>query len=257
MPEGPEVRLMAEWVATYVEGKSLIDISGNKQLINKNSITYPQTVKTVATKGKKIIFLLDSGSSIVCWLGLEGHFCLEKKVNTNIVFHFSGDFKLYYDDTRHMGGIKVCKTIEDLKACLKDVGVDVLSEQEKVTPEFFSSIIKNKRIKNKRLAEFLIDQKKISGIGNYLRAEILYNAGLSPHRTLESLTDMEIELLRISILLTIYTSYLYGGVTESLGKPNGFSCSIYGCKIDPHGNTVEKFEDKQKRTMWWCPNWQH
>ena len=51
---------------------------------------------------------------------------------------------------------------------------------------------------NKTIAEFLMDQSMCAGIGNYLKAEILYDAAISPHRIVKSLDSEEFnKLLKI------------------------------------------------------------
>ena len=65
------------------------------------------------------------------------------------------------------------------------------------TYENFEKIIKNKRVSEKTLPEVLMNQKKISGVGNYLKSEILYASKISPYRLIKDLTDSEIKKFMI------------------------------------------------------------
>lgn len=54
-----------------------------------------------------------------------------------------------------------------------------------------------------------MDQKTISGIGNYLRADCLWLAKISPHRLVKSMDDNEIKELYHSIQKLIWSDYNY------------------------------------------------
>ena len=46
----------------------------------------------------------------------------------------------------------------------------------------FFTIVSHKKHEQKTLTKFLMDQKNISGVGNYIKAEALYEAKISPYR---------------------------------------------------------------------------
>ena len=121
-----------------------------------------------------------------------------------------------------------------------------------------------------------------SGIGNYLVAEILYDAKISPYRTIGSLSDNEIKSLSHSIkYLTklsyynnndgymlsfgeyskLHKKYIDDGILPvfhtdvKLDKNDEFKIKVYRQTKDPDGNTVEKDEDINKgRTFHWVKN---
>ena len=67
-----------------------------------------------------------------------------------------------------------------------------------------------------------MNQKLVSGIGNYLKAECLYASRISPHRACDSLSDEEIDLLFENCKTIIRRSYELGGATiSSYRQPNG------------------------------------
>ena len=63
------------------------------------------------------------------------------------------------------------------------------------------------------MCHLLLDQSFLAGVGNYLRSEILFNAGLDPHRRLKSLTSNEQALLAEAALSTTQLAYTQKGVT--------------------------------------------
>ena len=98
-------------------------------------------------------------------------------------------FKIWYDDQRHFGGLGCYRDLKEVwkrhGPCLMTTALlkkgklntrDIHEEQKIVSLDYYRDQIRNKRYKDKRLAEFMMDQSRVSGVGNYLRAEIGYKA---------------------------------------------------------------------------------
>jgi hypothetical protein len=125
-------------------------------------------------------------------------------------------------------------------------------------------------------------QKKISGIGNYAKCEILYHSNLSPLRTMNSLNSAEIYKLYHSICYVVYSCYAAGFAVsrdkkfytifdnlkcthqsilkeespEFLNIVKGikkYIIQVYDKKVDLTGNKVEKLETPDRRTTYWVP----
>ena len=114
----------------------------------------------------------------------------------------------------------------------------------------------------------LLDQGFLAGVGNYLRSEILFFAGLRPERRPSDL-DRE-ELGRLSRAATTITrrAYRTGGVTEErdlaargrlAGLPRrAWRHAVFGRSGDACrrcGSTVEKL-DVASRRLYLCPTCQ-
>ena len=92
---------------------------------------------------------------------------------------------------------------------------------------------------------------KICGIGNYLKAEILYECQISPHRLVKDIPYSERQnLLRVMTKIT-RMSYRYGGATISTyrdgnGKEGLYNrrFAVYNQKTDLHGNPVIREQTK-------------
>ena len=105
-----------------------------------------------------------------------------------------------------------------------------------------------------------MNQSHISGIGNYLKSEILYESEISPFRVINSLSIKEIEILYTNIIKIANNSYKSGGATirnySNINSEEGtytFQFKVYQMKKDPLGNIVQKIETKDKRTTHWVP----
>jgi len=182
------------------------------------------------------------------------------------VLKFSNYNKAYFSDLRNFATFKFSNNKEDLDKKLASLGSDFLK-----TDVDISKITKYKS----PIVKLLMDQKKIgSGLGNYLVAEILYRAKISPHRLGNSLTKSELNKLNTSIRYTVKLSYIYNNIgymvnfedeAEKIKKidyhPNiilnpkddQFEFLVYRQKYDPKGNPVHADSIIKGRTTYWVP----
>ena len=88
---------------------------------------------------------------------------------------------------------------------IKDLGPDLLDDR--ITYEIFKdrfNIYKTK-YPNRPIGLILLDQSFVSGIGNYLRADILYLSKISPYRIIINISKSELKkLYKISYNLIRY-----------------------------------------------------
>jgi formamidopyrimidine-DNA glycosylase len=129
---------------------------------------------------------------------------------------------------------------------------------DKPSDDLFRTLLRKNG--KKTLPEFLMNQKYISGVGNYLKSESLYLAGINPNRICSSLSDNEVDKLNSCIQTIIQTSYSSGGSTIQAYKDldgNSGSYSdrfmVYGKKTDPEGREVISYTSRDKRTTFWVP----
>jgi DNA-formamidopyrimidine glycosylase len=167
---------------------------------------------------------------------------------------------LYFNDSRHFGTLKFVHSNELHQKKLVTLGPDMLSDPP-TWQEFMGRILKRPK---RTLAEALMDQGTVSGVGNYVKAEALYLSELSPHRACDSLSMAECERLRKQITNVMRASYNTGGATIRTyrnvdGTEGGMQrrFAVYGNQTDPMGNPVVKEETKDGRTTHWCPTVQH
>ena len=97
---------------------------------------------------------------------------------------------------------------------LSTLGPDVLSDGvERVLDQ-----LRSKQHRRRRFSSLLLDQHFIAGIGNYLRSEILFVAGLNPWlRPMDCSTD-ELRDLADAAVAVAWQSYRHNGVTSDLGR---------------------------------------
>lgn len=218
MPEGPEVLAISRRLAS-IRGK-VISIKPN---IGPAIVT-SATVLNVATKGKLIYITLNNGRAILNHMGMTGEWSNEPGPYTRYTLEYSAGHKKYFNDPRKLGKLEYVSMAE-LHARLNAMGPDVLSPS--FTLSKFRDQLTNRG--NSLVANIIMDQSVIAGIGNYLRSEILWEAKIGP-ATLVKNTDLSI-LYRAIVKIT-RKSAAAGGY---LGT---YRPKIYGCKKDPNGRPI-------------------
>lgn len=132
--------------------------------------------------------------------------------STKIVIEFHSGDKLYFNDLRTFGYMKLVSP-DQLKAdkFLKTVGIEPL------TPEF--TLDKFKQILAKRpkanIKAFLLDQTHIAGLGNIYTDEALFRAGVLPWRLVNSLSEAEIKLLHSAIIAVLQAGIELQGASQT------------------------------------------
>ena len=276
MPEGPEVKKTVDGLRHAVENReiySLAPVSGRYSRKDFHGFKdfcdyYPRLVTGVGCKGKFIYFLFANGSSLWNTLGMTGYWSQSERKHSRIRVFIKEDGQedsrgasLFYNDMRNFGTLKYVKTYEELEKKLASLGPDVLSDPPNFQ-EFKECLLKGRR-GGKTIAENIMNQSVVSGVGNYLKAEILYDCKISPHRICNSLSDFDINRVLESSTRITRLSYESGGATiknyrNTSGEKGVYTrrFAVYNQETDPLGNEVIREVTKDKRTTHWVPNLQ-
>jgi formamidopyrimidine-DNA glycosylase len=266
MPEGPEVRITTDFLSTF-KGKSFSSfavLSGRYSkkggIPNDFIAALPATIKSVDCKGKFIYFTFscndDKEYYLFSTLGMTGIWSREKTKHSRFCIFFDDDDILYYNDVRNFGTLKFTNQKSDLTKKLKSLGPDVLNSD--IDWLGFRNRFLSKP--NKTIAECIMNQSVVCGVGNYLKSEILYASEISPHRLIKDITSNEWHHLFYNATVIIQRSYKTGGATiknyrSPTGEEGKFSrrFAVYNCKLDPKNNIIIKETTKDKRSTYWVP----
>ena len=283
MPEGVEVNWMTDNINKHLVKKSKLCRLQDVEIVSGRYITHslPKNYKDfreVLIKNKLYIKLLKSKGKFVyltfeepdessgdgmknsdwsVWitLGLTGDLVLEddKKDHTRAIFT-TCDGKFYFDDSRNFGTLTFSNDPKELEKKLASLGPDILQDSgtPHLNPNKFVEIMRGIN-QNKLIAMALIDQKKISGIGNYLRADILYKAKVSPFKKLGDLSDIELKRIYKASVDVVRQSFN----TQNNNGLHTYNFKVYMQNKDPKGNPVEGNKLPDGRTIWWSPKVQH
>ncbi|KKQ74572.1 MAG: Formamidopyrimidine-DNA glycosylase [Berkelbacteria bacterium GW2011_GWB1_38_5] len=264
MPELPEVETIRKGIVEKLKGKKISDVEIKVPKLFIGDINDIIGGKIIDAKrvAKVLQIVLDNGNSIIVHLKMTGQLIYKddksKAVGghsqkaydqplphayTHITYTFSDGSHLYFNDFRKFGWNKVVKTSE----------IDKILGPDKYGPEpgkkeFTSKYLKKIFSKsNKAIKLVLMDQAKISGVGNIYANDGLYVAGIMPTRPAKSLSDNEISKLKNAIEKVLKLGLEYGGSSENTyvnieGKKGRYMevTSIYQKKTDPKGHAVKR-----------------
>jgi formamidopyrimidine-DNA glycosylase len=129
------------------------------------------------------------------------------------------------------GGDSNSDTNPILEKKLKELGPDLLHDG--TTFEIFKTQIRKKVNENKPIGNVIVNQKIISGVGNYLRADALWMAKISPFSKVKDIKDDDLKLLYKSVVGLIWGDYDYkngvkkGYISSSLKLPNDYNRDFF------------------------------
>ena len=301
MPEIVEIRKYADFIKKKINNKNIIDIKILNGRYKKHQPfekyknlkdKLPLKLIDVKTKGKFLYMIFEENFYIFSTLGLSGGWCYlknndteydfsnniddymlysdENKVSTylsNALKHLNVEFitdngSLYYYDVLSFGSLKVIDNITELDKKLKSIGPDIMDESTNL--EIFINQLNKKNNLNKMIGVVLLNQKVISGIGNYLRADVLYLSKINPFRKIKDLDNNELKNIFNNSKILTWGDYNIVKATElniikkTTKLPSNYNriFFIYNQNTDIHGNRVlkkELYEGNQKRFIYYVP----
>lgn len=230
MPEGPEIKIITDYLSETLENKVIYDIqfcSGQYLEEYPEGYTdiekyFPLLIEGVYCKGNLIYFSLFNETKrfyILHTIRLNGFWDTELKKDIRWYFLLDNDEKFYFYDSSCLCTLKFVDNEEILKENLESLGPDILSEDFSLT--YWKAKVNDN--KNKNVTCFLMDQTLFSGIGNIIKSEALFYAKISPNRKVGTLTENESEKLFEGIRIVSRFSYIVGDIETNLqiyGKKN-------------------------------------
>lgn len=168
-------------------------------------------------------------------------------------------FKLWFTDMRGFGTLKFVFSADEINAKLNGIGPDMLSDE--ISKESFIQIIRRKN--NWTLPKILMDQSLMSGIGNYLKSEVLYKTRISPLTTASELSDSILTQLYYNTKSVIKESYEKTGTAQKYtdirydNNNKEFQFEVYSKYVDRYGHKIIKTTTDDKRVTYWVPELQN
>jgi len=264
MPEGPECRRYTLFLGDYAGGESLEEINVVSGRYTKKELPgldllfskLPMKIIGVGVHGKFIYLIFDDKSSLWSTLGMTGSWQSQESTHTRVRLKLTNNKVVYFNDMRNFGTLKFTDDPKQLSNKLSSFGPDMLAID--VSNEDFLFSLRKKNDLN--ITKVLMDQSVISGVGNYIKAESLYLARISPFRKVGDLSDNNLIMLNKSIKSVMRESFKSGGATISsykdfYGEIGSYSSRflVYNQKKDPDGNDVIKEKTPDGRTTHWVP----
>jgi len=212
MPELPEVETVRRGLGDFVVGKSVVKIItlSEKNFVGDDAEVVGRKIVGLKRRGKVLIVELSNGWNLMIHLRMTGQliyqgdkrfaaghptddFLLEMPgKHTRVIFVFNDNSKLYFNDQRKFGFVKVMDdAMLEEDVFLRKLGPEPWGMEAQ---EFFERL---QRRKNTSVKAAILDQSVIAGVGNIYADEGLWKTKIFPGRLVRDVTMSEAgELLR-------------------------------------------------------------
>ena len=290
MPEGPEVTILTTILRNKLTNTYLhkLDITSSSRYATKKPDNFqilldslPNKFKYIENKGKFIYFIMENGLILFQTLGMAGGWYGTQKKHTSMILEYSKHpqvdtthpaNQIYFVDQRHFATFKVILNPADLIKKLKELGPDLVAEFTHYHSPYLKSIkyedpinenifiTRLRKYNSKNIVVTLMNQKVFSGIGNYLKSEILYHAKIYPLCNINDLTDTDLANLYQSARHVIKKSYqaqggkiqLYSDLNTPIDE-DVFNFQVYQQERDPNGLVIKRIQTADKRSTFYVP----
>jgi formamidopyrimidine-DNA glycosylase len=205
VPELPEVETIRRQLAPHLEGRTLLDVE-----ILDWRWTRPQDPTTVADglrgqevqrvgrAGKYLVWELADERFLLVHLRMTGALLFDPDVDplhTRVRVRLDGGHRLIYVDPRRFGTGHLL-----LGEAARDAYLAERLGVEPMTPEFTTEHLRAiARGRTAPVKAFVLDQRRIAGVGNIYADEALFRAGIHPLRPAGALTRPQLDALRDAI----------------------------------------------------------
>lgn len=222
MPEGPEIRRMVDDIAKAVGGQKADQVFfAFERFKHFEPILAGREVQSVEARGKAVLvfFAADGGDGPWCVYShnqLYGKWRMgkpDREPRTNRQLRFAVYCARKAARLYSASDIQLVRP-EELPqiSYLARLGPDPLNQT--VTAEDLVAVLEDKRFRGRSLGSLLLDQGFVAGVGNYLRSEILFEAGIAPSVRPRDLEDAGRKRLADAILTLMFRAYRLKGVTN-------------------------------------------
>lgn len=209
MPELPEVEIARENLERWLVGRRIARarvtdarMRGGQSRRRVEGTLEGASVRAVSRRGKFLVFDLGSKrEAVVAHLGMTGKFLLQLRSDALPRFarasiELGRGGRVVYCDARRLGQFRLLDAVEERR--ISALGVEPLE------PDFTPRrLLELTRSSTKPIKIFLMDQRRIAGVGNIQAAESLFLARIHPGREARSLDRTEVARLVRSIQRTL------------------------------------------------------
>ncbi len=205
MPELPEVETICRQLAPHLEGRRIVDVE-----ILDPRWTRPvdpaevaeqlrgAIVERIGRSGKYLVWTLSGERYLLVHLRMTGALLFDPAVepsHTRVRFELDEGHRLVYVDPRRFGTAHLL-----VGAAARDAYLALRLGIEPFTPEFTAVHLRGlARGRTAPVKSFVLDQRRIAGVGNIYADEALFRAGIHPLRPAGRLTAAQWGRLRDAI----------------------------------------------------------
>lgn len=255
MPELAEIKIMAEYINSSCQDQDFTSISVSDAVASRLALVTPSDLQVFTihanSRGKELKLLLNKGypteKELSISMGMSGYwkFCKENEErpkHTHLKFNTANLGSLCLVDARRFAKWR-------WKTESTNRGPCPVSEFEDFKKNIYSAL--SKKLFKKPIHILLMDQRYFNGIGNYLRAEILYRAGQDPFESADTAILNNPQILELCKIIPIESYYIGGGQLKDWKNPFEVQPSGFNEWIRCYGKSDSSIVDKNGRVLWY------
>lgn len=216
MPEGPEIRRAVDQLAHVLRGErpSRLFFAFDELKPYESQLAGDRIVD-VESRSKAVLIHFEQGLTIYSHNQLYGTWRVTRAGHRP---ETTRQLRLALDTSDHAALLYSASDIEVLDdqglaehSYLRRLGPEVLNEA--VSARAVAERLSSAAFRRRRLPGVLLDQKCLAGLGNYLRCEIMFLAGIAPEHRAMDLSEARLTRLSQEVLSVTRRAYRTGGVT--------------------------------------------
>ena len=205
MPELPEVETIRRQLAPHLEGRTIVEVEILDPRWTRPLDPVPiedglrgAVVERVGRSGKYVVLTLSDDRYLLIHLRMTGALLFDPPadpLHTRVRFTLDRGHRLVYDDPRRFGTGHLL-----FGEAARDAYLSTRLGVEPFTPEFTGGHLRGlARDRTAPVKVFVLDQRRIAGVGNIYADEALFRAGIHPLRPAGRLTGPQWDRLRDAI----------------------------------------------------------
>lgn len=257
MPELPEAETIVRGLRPAVTGSRIRRTSvQHEDVLEASAGRLARALKGLAIwdvrrRGKNVVLVFEGPAYLVVNLGMTGGLYplasgerCPQVTHPAVRFYFEEGGQLVYNDARRFGRLRLLDE-SDWATWSRRLGPEPLS------PVFTAAdLARGLRASRTPVRNWLLDQRKIAGVGNIYASEALHRAGIDPRRPASSIGLAEAERLHGSIVDVLNEAIRARGTTiqdyrDANGEGGGFGPRLraYGRDGEPClkcGSTISR-----------------
>ena len=232
MPELPEVETIRRHLAPHLEGRTIerLDILDSRfsRPLAPHALSDAvdgRRIERLSRRGKYLVWELDGDVYLLQHLRMTGTLLLDPPgtpPHTRVWFEL-GERRLAYTDPRRFGTGELALGPEALDAFFAArLGVEPLGAE--FTGEHLHRLARTSRAPIKA---FLLDQRRVAGVGNIYADEALFRAGVHPLRAANRLTRKQVAAIHDGVVASLAAGLEAKGASiDDYRQPDGVQGSF-------------------------------
>lgn len=262
MPELPEVEAVRRKLNREITGAVIAAAHLVRRPDRKlESRLRGRRIESVTRRGKNLLLELSGGAVLRVHLGMTGNLytiadARRRPATTRAWLELDGGRALVLDDPRALGRLELL-SVEQAEQLDASLGFEPVARE--FTPQRLAELARASRAPAKL---FLMDQKRISGLGNIYAAEALFRAGIHPAKPANRLSRQRIERLYRAIVEVLdvaiqSTCNAYSGPGR-FDAGETFPLAVYGREGMPCPRCRQRIRRIRQagRSTYFCPGCQ-